>query len=166
MKKRKKEKTTHIRLLLSISVLQDIPEYIHRSVGLDGDTSQQPAVVDIPDQLLGAGALLRRLLGALGGAGEGRLVVEAVQVAAGLLELLDPFLGLGDHHVAVKGAAPVVLSRLVNVAADLGHHGGTKGDVGHKVAVPVPQEPVSANRIFLLFLFAHFSSHTDCSSSF
>lgn len=43
---------------------------------------------------------------------------------------------LGDHHVAVKGAAAVVLGRPVDEAANLGNDGRTKGNVGHKVAIP------------------------------
>jgi hypothetical protein len=50
--------------------------------------------VDISDQRLGVGLLVGLLLGTLGVAGKGSLVVEAVEVASGLLELLDPFLGL------------------------------------------------------------------------
>lgn len=129
-------RVTYIRPLLIILILQNLPQHVDRRVGLDGDAGQQPAVVDVPDQLLGARLAVRRLLGALGGAGEGGLVVEAVQVAAGGLELLYPLLGLGDHHVAVKGAAAVGLGRLVDVFPDLGDDGGTKGDVGYEVAVP------------------------------
>lgn len=43
---------------------------------------------------------------------------------------------LGDHHVAVKGAAAVVLGRPVDEAANLGDDGGTESDVGYKVAIP------------------------------
>lgn len=50
--------------------------------------------MDISDQRLGVGLVVGLVLGALGVAGEGGLVVEAVEVAAGLFELLDPFLGL------------------------------------------------------------------------
>lgn len=50
--------------------------------------------MDISDQLLGVGLLIGRLFGRLCSRGKGGLVVEAVQVAAGVLELLDPFLRL------------------------------------------------------------------------
>ena len=50
--------------------------------------------MDVADEV----ARVRRVGGlglrALGVAREGRLVVEAVEVAAGVLELLNPFLGL------------------------------------------------------------------------
>jgi hypothetical protein len=50
--------------------------------------------MDVPDERLGVRLCLGRLLGALGIAGERSFVVEAVQIAASFLELLDPFLGL------------------------------------------------------------------------
>ena len=50
--------------------------------------------MDIPDKILGVRLLVGLALGSLGGAREGGLVVEAVEVAPGLLELLDPFLRL------------------------------------------------------------------------
>ena len=50
--------------------------------------------MDVPDEFSGAGPKLRSLLGTLGRRRVSRLIVEAVKVAAGLLELLDPFLGL------------------------------------------------------------------------
>ena len=50
--------------------------------------------MDIADQLARACFEGGGLLGGLGGGGEGGLVVEAVEVAAGSLELLDPLLGL------------------------------------------------------------------------
>jgi len=121
--------------------------------------------VDVLDELFRAGLLVAGGFGRLGVGGvDGSFVVEAVQVAAGLLELLDPFLRLlepvsrclpfvspsssssyrnrllsspylGDHHVAVEGAFSVGFSGPVDVRADLGDNGSAKGDVGHKVAV-------------------------------
>lgn len=112
--------------------------------------------MNISNQLLGAGLLVARLFGALGGAGEGSLVVEAIEVAAGLLELLNPFLGLetryqllclshisasgavylGNHHMTIKCASSARLLGLIDMASDLGDNGGAKGDVGNKVTVP------------------------------
>lgn len=61
--------------------------------------------MDIADQFLWVRLRVRLSLGGLGRAREGRLVVEAVQVAAGFLELLDPFLRLYifsiDYSVSV-----------------------------------------------------------------
>lgn len=119
--------------------------------------------MDISDQSLGVGLFVGGLLGALGGAGKGGLVVEAVQIASGVLELLDPFLWLNffffsrlsdqrgthlpqttlkpylsDHHVAVKSSAAIVLLRAVDVLSDLGDNGSTKSDVGDKVPIPGP----------------------------
>lgn len=82
--------------------------------------------------------------------------MEAVQVAAGRLELLDPFLGLvvgkkrqilltnrggkdnyfGNHHVAVKRPLPMGLGWFVDMGADLDHDRGSKGDIGHEMPIP------------------------------
>jgi hypothetical protein len=52
-------------------------------------------VVDVLDEFLGAGLLVRCSGGFFGsGRVNGGFVVEAVEVTAGVLELLDPFLGL------------------------------------------------------------------------
>lgn len=85
---------THIRPLLRILALDELGQDLDAGHGLEGDAGEQALVVDVADQVLGVGGGVGRALGALGGAREGGLVVEAVQVAAGLLELLDPFLGL------------------------------------------------------------------------
>ncbi len=51
--------------------------------------------MDEPNQLLGVGLSIRVLGGILGGCRrDGGLIVEAIKVAARLLEVLDPFLGL------------------------------------------------------------------------
>lgn len=86
--------------------------------------------------------------------------MEAVEIAAGVFEVGDPFLGLwrtpsillspyvgggthlGDHHVAVKHAlAPVRIP--VYRAADAGDYGSTNRDVRHEMAVhDIDVEPV------------------------
>lgn len=50
--------------------------------------------MDVSDQGLRVRLLVGLLLRALGVARKGSLVVEAVEIATGVLELLDPFLGL------------------------------------------------------------------------
>ncbi len=50
--------------------------------------------MDIPDELPRVSLELRLGFRTLGGAGVGGFVVEAVEVAAGILEFLDPFFGL------------------------------------------------------------------------
>lgn len=92
--------------------------------------------MDIPNQVLGVRLLVALARGRVGVGGEGSLVVEAVQIAAGVLELFDPTFRLGNHHVAVKGAASMRGGGLLDVRADLGDDGGTEGDVGNEVAVP------------------------------
>jgi hypothetical protein len=52
-------------------------------------------VVDVLDEFLGAGLLVRGSGGFFGGGGvDSSFVVEAVKVTTSVLELLDPFLGL------------------------------------------------------------------------
>lgn len=43
---------------------------------------------------------------------------------------------LGNHHVAVKGAAAVVLGRPIDEAANLGDDGRAKSHVGNEMAIP------------------------------
>jgi hypothetical protein len=62
--------------------------------------------------------------------------VEAIQVAADRLELLDPFLGLGYHHVAVKCALSIARGRPVDVGADFGYYRRAKGQIRDEVAIP------------------------------
>lgn len=145
---------TYIRSLLLVGALQELRQHLDARGGLQRDAGQQALVVDVLDQLLGVGLLVARALGALGVAREGGLVVEAVEVAAGALELLDPLLGLGDHHVAVKGAPAVALGRLVDVLSDLGHDRRAKGEVRHKVAVPtmILNMSIRFSRCLLLLL--------------
>jgi hypothetical protein len=50
--------------------------------------------VDISDEGFWVCLLVGLVFGALGGGGEGGLVVETVKIATGFLELLNPFLGL------------------------------------------------------------------------
>lgn len=85
---------TYVGSLVLVGILQNLPEYINGSLGLNGNAGEQPLVVDVLDQGLGVGLLVGLVFGVLGVAREGGLVVEAVEIAAGLLELLDPFLGL------------------------------------------------------------------------
>lgn len=94
---------TYIGPLRLHRVLEDLPQHIDGSVGLDGDAGQYATAVDILDQLLGACLFLGRLLGALSSSGEGGFVVEAVEVAASALELLDPFLRLHHHRLISEG---------------------------------------------------------------
>lgn len=111
--------------------------------------------MDVLDQGLGVGLLVGLIFGVLGVARKGSLVVEAVEIASGLFELLDPFLGLrillsvrilcisseihylGDHHVTIKGSASVTLGRLLDVSSNLGDDWWTESNVGNKVTVPI-----------------------------
>jgi len=123
--------------------------------------------VDKPDQFAGARGTSSGVCGlGAGGGVDGGLVVEAVQIATGLLEFPNPFMRLKmmrfslelktgcqkkqrnkthlrDHHVAVKGAPALGLRRPANMRADLGDNGGSEGDVGDKVTVhDIDMEPV------------------------
>lgn len=79
--------------------LQHVVQHVHVSAGLDGDSREHITLVDVADQLARAGLEGGGLLGGLGGGGVGGLVVEAVEVAAGGLEFLDPLLGLSRGYV-------------------------------------------------------------------
>lgn len=50
--------------------------------------------MDKADQVCGGGGLGGGFGGNAGGGGEGGFVVEGVEVTAGFLEVVDPFLGL------------------------------------------------------------------------
>lgn len=92
--------------------------------------------MDVLDQGLGVGLSVALCGWGLCIGGKGSLVVETVQVTAGILEILDPAFWLGNHHVAVEGASAVGGGGLLDVGTDLCDDGGAKGDVGDKVAVP------------------------------
>lgn len=89
------ERSTYIRHLILVRVVEDVVKHIDRSLGLDGDSGAHSQTVNVLDKLLRARFGITVSLGRLGGGGvDGGLVVEAVQVAAGFLEILDPFLWL------------------------------------------------------------------------
>lgn len=92
--------------------------------------------MDIPYQRLGVRLFLGTIFWPLRRAGESSLVVETVEICAGVFEFLYPFLGFRDHHVAVKGSAAVVLGGLVDVFADLGDDRSAECDVGNEMSVP------------------------------
>lgn len=54
---------------------------------------------------------------------------------------------LSNHHMAVKGATAVLLGRSVDKPANLGHDGGAKGHVGHKVAIPTRKKRGAVSRV-------------------
>jgi len=86
----------HVWPLVQLRAVENVPQYVYRGVRLDGHAGLHALVVDVLNQLAGTGARGRGLVGGIGrGDGrDGRLVVEAVQVAAGLFEILDPFVRL------------------------------------------------------------------------
>lgn len=86
---------THIRHRILILIIQDIIQHADVRLRLDGDSGAHAEAVDVLDELLGVGLFVAGGFGGVGGGGvDGGLVVEAVKVAAGLLEVLDPFLWL------------------------------------------------------------------------
>lgn len=133
----------HVRPLVQLRAVQNVPQHVHRGVRLDGHAGLHAFLVNILDQLARAGARGSGFVGGVGrgDGGDGRLVVEAVQIAAGLFELVDPFVRLRssisdnsgeirelgecsathlhDHHVAVKGAPATGLEGAVDATANL-----------------------------------------------
>lgn len=130
-------RSTHIGALLLIGALQNIPEHIDRRVRLDRDTGLHALLVDILDQCTRTGGLRGALIGRFGrgDGGDGGLVVEAVQVTAGLLEFLDPFMRLdkiGSQRVMSVSIAftpsKTEMDGEGQVATDLrNHHVAVKG---------------------------------------
>lgn len=92
--------------------------------------------MNVPDQRLGVRFLVAVAGRALCIRGEGGLVVEAVEVTAGIFEVLDPSFRFGNHHVAVEGASAVGGGGLLDMGPDLGDDWGAKGDVGDEMAIP------------------------------
>lgn len=92
--------STHVRAILLILSGQNIPQHIDGGIGLNGNTGLHAFVVDKPDQLAGARGPGGGVCGlGAGGGVDGGLVVEAVQIATGLLEFPYPFMRLGmDAH--------------------------------------------------------------------
>lgn len=86
---------SYIRHRILVGVVQDIVQDVHRCLRLNSNSGADAEAVDVLDELFRAGLLVAGGFGRIGvGRVNGGLVVEAVQVAAGLLELLDPFLRL------------------------------------------------------------------------
>ena len=87
---------THIRHLVRMRVLEDIPQHIHRRIGLDGNTRPHVILVNKANEFFGASAVISggraRRVGGCGG--HSGFVVEGVEIAAGFLEVGDPSLGL------------------------------------------------------------------------
>ena len=77
-----------------MGAIQDLPQDIDRRLGLDGNTGEHAVVVYVTNEFGRARLELGRACRAVGGGGVRRLVVEAVQIAARILELLDPLLWL------------------------------------------------------------------------
>jgi hypothetical protein len=89
---------THVWSLVHIGAIEDIPENINGSIGLDGDTGLHALLVDVLDQFARRSAGGGGFVGGIGrgDGGDGGFVVEAVEIAASLLELVDPFVRLLD----------------------------------------------------------------------
>lgn len=75
--------------------VEDVIEDVDGGAWLEGNASSEALVVDVLDEFLRAGLLVGGSGGFVGGGGvDSGFVMEAVEIASGLLELLDPFLGL------------------------------------------------------------------------
>lgn len=86
---------TYVGHLVLVGVVEDIVQDVHWRLRLNSNTSTDALAVDVLDELFRVGLLVAGGLGRLGSGGvDGGLVVEAVKVAAGLDEILDPFLRL------------------------------------------------------------------------
>jgi len=57
------DQKTYIGFLLGVRALKNVPKHVNGGIRLDRNSCQQPVVVDISDQLLGACLLIGRLFG-------------------------------------------------------------------------------------------------------
>jgi hypothetical protein len=87
---------THVWSLSGVFTLKNIPEHIDRCIRLNSNTSLHTLLVNITDQLLGAGTIGSLFIGRVGrgDGGDSRFIVETVKIATGILELANPFMGL------------------------------------------------------------------------
>ena len=86
---------TYVGHFVCCLAVQDIVQDVDGSARLECDTSSEALVVDVLDEFLGTGLLVRGSGRFFGSGGiDGSFVVEAIEVTASILELLDPFLGL------------------------------------------------------------------------
>lgn len=95
---------TYIRNLLFDRILKDLPKHVDGSAGFDSDTRLHPMLMDEPNELLRRGLRVGFCGGRVRGcAVDGGFVVEAVEVAAGFLEVLDPSFGL-EHSLLANAS--------------------------------------------------------------
>jgi hypothetical protein len=88
-------KITYVGHLVLVRVVQDIIQHVHGSLRLNSNTGTHSLLVDVFDEFLRVCLLVTCGFGRFGSGGiDGGFVVEAVKVASGFLEILDPFLGL------------------------------------------------------------------------
>jgi hypothetical protein len=86
---------TYVGHLVLVRVVQNIIQHVHRGLRLDSNTGTHSLVVDVFDELFWVRLLITCGFGRFGSGGiDGGFVVEAVKVASGFLEVLDPFLRL------------------------------------------------------------------------
>ena len=91
--------STYIRSFLLIFGRQNIPKHIDRGIGFNGNAGLHALLVDKSKQFLWT----RRLGCGISWVGtgdgvDGRLVVEAVEIASGFLEIPNPFMRLMNRR--------------------------------------------------------------------
>jgi hypothetical protein len=87
---------THVWSLSRVFALENIPQHIDWCIRLNSNTGLHTLIVNITDQLLGAGPLGSLFIGGVGrgDGGNSCLIVETVEIATGILELANPFVRL------------------------------------------------------------------------
>jgi uncharacterized protein YodC (DUF2158 family) len=127
---------TYIWYFVLVRILQDVPQYVYRCAWLDSNSSLHTLAVNEFDQLFRRGFLVRFAFGRLGSGGiYCSLVMKAVEVAPGLLEVSHPSLGLCNHHMAVKSPFAMCISWTIYVWPDLSDDWCAERHVWHKMAV-------------------------------
>lgn len=88
-------KCTYIWHFLLNGILKDLPEYVDGGTRFNGDARLHAIIMDETDEFFGRGLRVGVARGRVRGCRvDGGFVVEAIEVTAGFLEVLDPSLGL------------------------------------------------------------------------
>lgn len=91
---------THVGALVDVFTVEDIPENINGGIRLNCNTGLHTFLVDIFDQFTRTGTGSSGFIGRIGrgDGGDGSFIVEAIEIATGFLELVNPFMRLISRY--------------------------------------------------------------------
>jgi len=91
---------THVGALVDVFTVEDIPENINRGIRLNCNTGLHTLLMDIFDQFTrtgtGSSSFISRI--GRGDGGDGSFIMEAIEIATGFLELVNPFMRLNSRY--------------------------------------------------------------------